>query len=403
MVLKRTFSGILSYIKRSDIILWLLIGAISGYSLLLLNSVSNATGEGYDRTQLMAITIGVIGAIFISLIDYQSIANFWYLIAGFSVFIMIYTLIFGDTVIGNNGVNATAWILIGGRSFQPSELVKIMFMITYAKHLDSLKRRELLDAPLHVIFLFFHAIVPVLLCYYQGDDGAGMVFLAMFLAMSFSAGIKARYFIILFAGILAMIPILWQFVLKDYQKNRFTAVYNLDTDPNVRMEGGYQQWHGRISIGSGGLSGSGLGNGSRVAAKSVALQQSDFIFSVAGEELGFIGCSAIILLLLLLMIKVLHVASTSRDGLGKYMCFGFFGLIAFQSVVNIGMCLTLLPVTGVTLPFFSSGGSSAMCLYFGVGLIQGVYMRRQETDGSHLNRTETMRFSYRQMKSLKRS
>jgi len=166
------------------------------------------------------------------------------------------------------------------------------------------------------------------------------------------------------------------------------------------MEGGYQQYHGRISIGSGGFSGAGLGNGSRVAAKSVAEQDSDFIFSVAGEELGFIGCTAIILLLLLLMIKVLHVAGTSRDGIGKYMCFGFFGLIAFQTVVNIGMCLTLLPVMGITLPFFSSGGSSAMCLYFGIGLVQGVYMRRQEIDGSHLNRTETMRFSYRQMKSL---
>ena len=403
MVLKRVFSGIFGYIRRSDILLWILIGIISGYSLLLLNSVSTATGASYDRTQLMAIGIGVAGAIFISLIDYQSIANFWYLIAGFSVFIMIYTFIFADAVEGSGGVSARAWIMIAGRSFQPSELVKILFMITYAKHLDTLKKNDLLDAPLHVILLFFHAIIPVLLCYYQGDDGAGMVFLAIFLSMSFSAGIKLRYFIILFAGILAMIPVLWQFILKDYQKDRFTAVYNLDTDLSVRMDSGWQQYNGRISIGSGGFSGAGLGNGSRVAAKSVSYQDSDFIFSVAGEELGFIGCSAIIILLLLLMIKVLHVPSRSRDGLGKYMCFGFFGLIAFQSVVNIGMCLALLPVMGITLPFFSSGGSSAMCLYFGIGLVQGVYMRRQETDGSHLNRTETMRFSYRQMKSLKRT
>ena len=180
--------------------------------------------------------------------------------------------------------------------------------------------------------------------------------------------------------------------MADYQKSRFTAVFNLE-DPTVQMEDGYQQYQGRISIGSGKFRGQGLFQGTRIASNVVTFQQSDFIFSVAGEELGFVGCSLIILLLFLFMVKVLHVASMARDDLGRYMCFGFFGIIALQSVVNIGMCLALLPVMGVTLPFFSAGGSSAACLYLGFGLVQSVHMRRKESDGLRLRKKAPLRFT----------
>ena len=244
-----------------------------------------------------------------------------------------------------------------------------------------------------------HALVPVMLCHLQGDDGAGIVFFAMFIFMSLSAGIQLRYFAILGGIVLIAAPILWKFVLSDYQKKRFTAVSNLENEA-VQLDEGYQQYQGRISIGSGGLTGEGLFNGSRVASQSVTFQQSDFIFSVAGEELGFVGCVLIIVLLLLLMIKVLHVAHSSRDDLGKYICYGFFGMIALQSVSNIGMCLAILPVMGVTLPFFSAGGSSAACLYLGFGLVQSVYMRRKESDGMRLKRKQPLRFGYKQMKDI---
>lgn len=120
-------------------------------------------------------------------------------------------------------------------------------------------------------------------------------------------------------------------------------------------------------------------------------QQSDYIFSVAGEELGFVGCSLILLLLFLFMLKALHVAHSSRDDLGKYVCFGYFGIIALQSISNIGMCLAVLPAMGVTLPFFSAGGSSAVCMYLGFGLVQSVYMRRKESDGLRLKRRPLQR------------
>ena len=396
---KRFFKGLWDYIKKADIILWLLLAMISAYSLVLLRSVDYATGSGYFRTQLLAIGLGVAAAVVVTLIDYAEIANFWYLLAGFSIFLMIYTSFFGEQVVGSGGVDAKAWINIAGRTFQSSELVKIAFILTFAKHLDVLRKGSKLDHPLHVMLLGCHALVPMLLCEMQGDTGAAIVFFAIFLTMSLSAGIKLRYFAALGGIVLVALPLLWMFVMKDYQKARFTAVFNLE-DPTVQMEDGYQQYQGRISIGSGRLDGTGLFNGTRVANKSVPFQQSDYIFSVAGEELGFIGCSLILLLLLLFMAKVLHVASTSRDDLGRYICFGFFGMIALQSVSNIGMCLALLPAMGVTLPFFSAGGSSAACMYLGFGLVQAVYMRRKESDGMRLKRKEPLRFFYKQMKDI---
>lgn len=396
---KRFFKGLWDYIKRADIILWLLLAMISAYSLVLLRSVDYATGSGYFRTQLLAIGLGVAAAVVVTLIDYAEIANFWYLLAGFSIFLMVYTSFFGEQVVGSGGVDAKAWINIAGRTFQSSELVKIAFILTFAKHLDVLRKGSKLDHPLHVMLLGCHALVPMLLCEMQGDTGAAIVFFAIFLAMSLSAGIKPRYFAALGGIVLVALPLLWMFVMKDYQKARFTAVFNLE-DPTVQMEDGYQQYQGRISIGSGRLDGTGLFNGTRVANKSVPFQQSDYIFSVAGEELGFIGCSLILLLLLLFMAKVLHVASTSRDDLGRYICFGFFGMIALQSVSNIGMCLALLPAMGVTLPFFSAGGSSAACMYLGFGLVQAVYMRRKESDGMRLKRKQPLRFFYKQLKDI---
>ena len=396
-MVKRCFKGIWNYIKKADILLWVLVAAISAYSLLLLRSVDSATGSSYFRTQVFAIALGVAGAIVISLLDYGELANFWYLLAGFSVFLMIYTALFGEAVQGSGGVDARAWINIGGRTFQSSELVKIAFCLTFAKHLDTLRKRGLVDNPVHVVLLACHALVPMLLCQLQGDTGAAIVFFAMFLCMSLAAGVRLRSFAILCGMGLVALPLVWRFAMSEYQKDRIVALFNLD-NVDVQVNEGYQQYQGMISIGSGKVTGQGLFNGSRVASNSVPFQQSDYIFSVAGEELGLVGCSLIILLLFLLLVKVIHVAHSSRDDLGKFICFGYFGIIALQSVSNIGMCLALLPVMGVTLPFFSAGGSSAACMYFGIGLVQSVYMRRKESDGLRLKRKLPMRIPYGQMK-----
>ena len=386
MRLTRFFGRIWQYIKDMDKLLFLLIIVISSYSLLLLKSVSRAfESTNYFKTQLVAIVLGLVGAWILTLIDYNAIASFWYLIAGFSIFLMVYTLLFGISIESTDGVNAKAWINLGVTTFQSSELVKIAFMITFAKHLSILKERELLRRFVHVALLGVHALIPVGLCHLQGDDGAAMIFFCMFLAMTFVAGVQLRYFAGLFGALIVSAPLVWQYVLQEYQKKRFTAAYNLD-DPIVARGDGYQQYQGRLSIGSGKLWGRGLFEGPRVESNRVTFQQSDFVFSVAGEELGFIGCTLIILLLVFLLIRTLHNARVARDPLGTYICVGFFGMIAAQAIFNLGMCLAILPVMGVTLPFFSAGGSSAACLYFGYGLVQNVYLHHKEVDGFTLRR-----------------
>ena len=397
MTKNRFFLRFIRWFRRIDKVFWLLMLSVSVFSLLLLKSVSRATNTDYFQTQLVVTLVGLSAAARLSLIDYDNIAAFWKLIAGISVAAMMYTLVFGISIQGSGGVNAKAWISLAGRTFQTSELVKILFMLTYSKHLSIIKEKGKLKNPLMVFLLAGHAAVPVILCHLQGDDGAAIVFLFMFLCMSLGGGIQLRYFVLLGVLIALAVPFIWNNVLSEYQINRFTSVYNLD-DPSVQLNEGYQQYQGRLSIGSGQMFGKGLFNGSRVESNLVTFQHSDFIFSVAGEELGFIGCTALILLLFLYLVRILHIANKARDDLGRCICFGFFGLIALQTVSNIGMCLALLPVMGVTLPFFSAGGSSAVCLYLGFGLVQGVYMRRTGVEGPRLHASRNLKIDFKKLK-----
>lgn len=375
----KTGKVLLDYFKRADKFLWAVMLAISAYSLVLLATVpSESASRSYFTIQLIAIAAGYTAAILITAFDYRTLARFSKWIALFSILILVYTLIFGHAVVGSDGVNAKAWIrLPGNLTFQPSELVKICFMLTYAKHLSLLKEKGYLKRFLHVCLLGLHASVPMLLVHFQGDDGAAIIFFFMFLVMSFAAGVQFRYFAAIFAAILIAVPIVWQYVFEDYQRNRILSMFNPEADPQGI---GLQQIQGKISIGSGQLFGQGLFQGPRVQRGVVPIQESDFIFSVAGEQLGFVGCLGIIVLLLLLLLRTLHIARLSCDPLGCYAAFGFFAMIASQMLFNLGMCLSLLPVMGVTLPFFSAGGSSAACLYLGFGLLQNVFMHHTEKD-----------------------
>ena len=380
----RGLQSLARYIRQTDKFYWILMLVISSYSLLLLRTVPNPESRtlGYFATMLVAVVCGYVGAVLFSLIDYREIVSYWYVIAGFCLFLIVYTEFFGIAPVTNSGgVNAKAWIsLPGGLTFQPSELVKIGFILTFSKHLSALEERGLLKNPLHVLLLACHAMIPVVLVHNQGDDGAAVIFFCMFLAMAFGAGVQLRYFAALFAAVGVALPLAWKYVLKDYQKERFLITYRLDENQNEALKYAWQQIQGRLSIGSGGMWGRGLFQSPRVNKGLVPVQQSDFIFSVAGEQLGFVGCMAILVLLLLYLMHTLRAARKSTDLLGRSICMGFFGMIASQTIFNLGMCLDLLPVMGVTLPFFSYGGSSAVCLYFGFGLVLNVLMHRVNMD-----------------------
>lgn len=370
------FKSVWNSFKYSDKFLWSIIIFIAVYGLSLVASISRE-GFNYFNIQFLSVMVGLIGALFLQILDYNFVSKNAKWIGLFCIALIIYTLFMGVTIEGASGVNARAWIkLPGGITFQPSELVKIGFIITFAKHLAKLKKSDKIKKSKNVALLGLHALVPVVLTHMQGDDGAAIIFLCIALTMSFMAGLPLRYFVaIIILGAILM-PIAWKFVLADYQRQRILIQLNPEGDP---LNMGYQQIQGKLSIGSGGLLGYGLFNGPRVAKNVVPIQESDFIFSVAGEELGFIGCTLIIFLLILLILRTGHIARKSNELTSSLTCFGFIGLIASQTIFNLGMCLSLLPVMGVTLPFFSVGGSSSACLYLGIGILQNIYLNRDQT------------------------
>ena len=346
----------------------------SVYGCFLIASQQRAGDVNFLKTQILAIVIGYIAAIVISCIDYKFIARCWWLIAGVGLALTMSVFFIGIQVAGTDDVG---WIkLPGGMTFQPSELTKIFFIVTFSKHLSFLVEKERLTSFFGVVTLIMHAMIPIGLIHLQGDDGAALVFACMFLIMSFAAGMQLRYFIALFIALGASVPFVWSTMMNSDQQNRLAVLFS--SDDEMMRTYGWQQYQGKVSIASGGLFGKGYMSGPRVEKEVVPYQENDFIFTVAGEELGYIGCVAIILLFILIMLRIIKTSAAAPGPLGKSICVGFFALLSTQMTINLGMVLGLLPVIGITLPFFSSGGSSAACLYLGVGLVQSVYMHRED-------------------------
>ncbi len=363
--------SIVNCTRYSDKFLWSVTLFIAIYGLVLVASISRE-GFNYFFVQSLSILIGLIGAVIIQTVDYKYISKASLWIGIFGILLIVYTLFLGVTIEGASGVNAKAWIkLPGGITFQPSELVKIAFIITFSTHMANILENDDIKNPKNIALLLAHALVPVILTHLQGDDGAAIIFLCIAITIAFVGGVPIKYFLYAVISGIILMPIVWNFVLADYQKKRILSQLNPEGDP---LNMGYQQIQGKLSIGSGGIFGVGLFKGPRVANNVVPIQESDFIFSAAGEELGFIGCVLIILLLLLLIVRTGYIAKHSQDTIGSLICFGFIGLVASQTIFNLGMCLSLMPVMGVTLPFFSVGGSSAACLYLALGIIQNIYL-----------------------------
>lgn len=373
--MKKVFGSIAGYLKQTDIIFWLLSLAVTAYGCILISSLDRATTKDYLKTQIMAVTLGYIAAFIISKIDYEFFGRVWLIVAIGCVGVVLLTFTPMGITIG--GTDDRAWLDLKITTFQPAELMKIGFIITFSKHLSYLKDNEKLKSFLQICGLGVHALIPVAIVHLQGDDGTALVFAFMFLIMTFAAGVQLRYFLVLFAGGLAAIPLIWNKLMHDEQRARFLALLDLDASS---MGKGYQQFQGKTSIASGQLFGRGLYEGPRVTNGNVPYQENDFILTVAGEELGFIGCVILLLLLLFFMLRALQVSFKAKDNFGKYICIGFFAMIATQTCINVGMCLGLIPVIGITLPFLSAGGSSVACLYLGVGLVVSVYMHRFDAD-----------------------
>lgn len=384
--MRKLLSRIGDYFSGTDNLLWILMISATFISSLLLSSVERAGGS-FVRTQILAAILGLAAAIVVSVIDYEYISRFWYLLAIMSILLFAAVFLFGMTV---SGTDDTAWIrLPGGITFQPSELVKIFFIVTFATHLNYLKKNEKLKNFLSIVTLLGHAAVPMIIIHFQGDDGSALIFGFIMLIMMFTAGVQTRYFVALVCMLAVGIPVVWNVIMNNEHRNRILAL--MDIDGNAMTDYGYQQYQSKVSIASGELTGYGIGQGYRTGIGYVPEQENDFIFSVACEELGFIGAMIVLAILLLIIIRIFINAQQARDDLGAFICYGMFGLIATQTIINIGMVLGLLPVIGITLPFFSAGGTSSMCLYIGMGLVQSVRLHNKDVTTVKVSYTRSER------------
>lgn len=377
-------SGLKHALGGTDWLTILLCLISSVYGLVLVHSCTYAGAAEAERLRfglfsndvfMMAggIVVGLFIAIAISFLDYELILKFWYLLGGACLLLMFLLIPFGVAV-NPLRPDAKHWLsLFGLFDFQPSELLKLGFIVSFTWHLHRVHTH--INKIKTIALLGLHAFIPFVLVVITGDLGSALVFLFICIGMLFIAGLKLRWFAAVLGLMGAAFPLIWIYFINDFQRNRIYAVYMPGMlEESVLETVLYQQNQAINAIGSGQLFGKGLFNSTVV----VPVQSSDMIFSLAGEELGFLGCMGILLCLALVIIRLVLVSRRTRNLRARLLCAGVALMIGSQAAINIGVCLKLLPVTGITLPFFSAGGSSNLSLYLTLGLVLTVYRHQNE-------------------------
>lgn len=349
-------------VRQIDYGIILCIVMMSIMSIVTLAGAADAYGDSYYKTQTISMLIGLVCLAVVSMIDYDALINkLKYVFFLLSIGLLAVVIFFGQGEMGNAN-----WIKIPGIPFyiQPTEFVKITYIICLALHIDRLKNR--INHPWSVIQLALHILLITGLVIKSGDDGMALVYLAIAAFMVFSSGISLWYFALIAAVAVIAFPFLWNY-MPGYQQQRILVGFNPDLDP---LDKGWQAISSRECIISGGFRGAGFDGGSQYFGLSQG--QSDFLFSVMAEKFGFIGTFTYIVLVVLLVIRILVIARHARKNYASYICVGMAGMIIAQAGENIGMCLAMLPVVGITLPFFSYGGSSMLSMYICMGVVQSI-------------------------------
>lgn len=375
-MIKRAFKIALDYIKRLDKTLILLCVAASVFGIVLLYSmyVSDfaSVSAGYYKTQITALCLGVAATLAVAAIDYRFISKIWFIYA--PVALILTLLLFTGLGQGVDGADDIGWLKVGSFTIQPSELLKDAFIMTFATHLYKVGKN--LNKLHNFILLCVHGMIPVGLISMQGDDGTALVFLFIFVVMLVVAGLSWKYILLGCAAVPAAVYLAWNFLMQPHHKARFLVLFDETMQQNEIQGIWYQQYWGRIALGSGKLTGVGLfrDKGDYVYTSFI---HNDFIYAFIGNSLGFVGCIGTIALLLMICVKIYMNSVQAKDLLGKYICIGVFAMIMIHSVLNIGMVLAVLPVIGIPLPFISAGGTSTVSLYVAIGLVLSVYGHRE--------------------------
>lgn len=362
---------IADFVRESDKILLSLCFFASAYGCMAVFSATRYMNSFRPvLVQTLCLFAGLAAACLISTIDYENFLRRWQIVAVLGLVPVILTFFIG---FAPEGTDDKAWLNLGFTTFQPSELLKICFVITFSTHLGKVKRD--INKLKYLLPVCLHGAVPVLLIFIQGDAGTALVFAVMVIFMLMAAGVSWKYFLAAFSAAVVISPIAYFFILNDEHRERIVNMFDINGD----IQGvGWQQYRGRLALANGGFFGQGYMKGTltQMGKAGVPEGHNDFIFVTIGEELGFLGCLVVLILLIAICLRCLRVAQQCAKNEGKYICIGIFSMLLAQTLINIGMCTSVTPVIGITLPFFSAGGTSLLCLFLGVGLVLNVYMHR---------------------------
>ena len=378
--MKKVFAAVKDYIKKADMLLLALCVVSTVFGIVMIDSATRVyETNSYVTIQSVSLVLGIILFILFSLIDVDVIAEkslILYIIS----FLFICTLFIWG-IAGDSGNRA--WLRFGPIGVQPAEVVKIPFVIIVARTMIVLQERRGLNKPLSVAFLLAVFVIMFgIIVIASADMGSALVYFFIFVVMLFAGGLSLWWFLAGFAAIGVCLPLIWNFVLNAGQKARIMAPYDPSIDPSG-LGVSWQANQSKAAISAGGLTGQGLYHGEMTQSGSVPQQHTDFIFSAVGEELGFIGCLAVAVLLLAIIARCFYVSYKSGYMLGYLVCAGMGAMLFAQTLDNIGMCLGLTPVIGLTLPFFSYGGTSIVTNFVAMGIVAGIKMRarRQRLQG----------------------
>lgn len=360
--------------QQCDKMLLTLCIVATAFGCLIIASTTNASSAGALRYLLIQIGTA-IGGIFVYLLFSSIDANFFsehrFKLVIFNILLLLMLIPFGT----DNGTGNKSWLKLPLVPFdiQPAEICKITFVLIMASVMASRqsiisKFSSVLHMGAHLILLFGLNMI------LSRDMGVSLIFGFIFIYMTIAGGVSLLWYL-LAGGIIAVLaPFVWNYGLDTYQQNRIAVLFNPALDPNG-TGARYHTVRALKSLTGGGMMGQGLFQGNRTQRNLLFAQHTDFIFSAIGEELGFVGCALVLVLLFLIVARCIWVGLRSQDYLRRMICFGSAGALTFQIIINIGMCLDIMPVIGLTLPFISYGGSSLVTIYALMGLVSGVFAR----------------------------
>lgn len=356
----------IAHLQRLDWILTISALFLVSIGLLSLYSSSFSSGDFFNfNKQIIFLGIGLFLIILFSFFDYRILRNDPYLILIFyflSCLALAGLFFFAPEIRGIKG-----WYKVGPVSLDPIEFTKIILVILLAKYF-SMRHVEMYRI-FHIFLSGLYILIPVALIFLQPDLGSAFIIIFLWLAMLFISGIKLKPFLLLILCGILMLSLSWQFLLKDYQKERILSFVVPQADP---LGSGWSQAQAKIAIGSGGILGQGLGQGSQTQYGFLSEPQTDFIFAAIAEEFGLVGVFFVLLLFTILLWRIIKIAIISQTNFSRLFAAGFGILLVSQIFINIGMNLGILPITGIPLPLISYGGSSLITIFIGLGILQNI-------------------------------